>query len=150
MGTRSLVPRAVDGCGARRGAGPGNAGTILRAAEAFGATGVLFLKGTVSPFNPKTLRASAGSLFRLPFASGLDAALARAALSQKKLDLYAAVPKSTQTTSDVDLTRRCGIINRQRRARRQRNATLGGDGPVYPHQRGGIPERGDGCQRAPL
>jgi TrmH family RNA methyltransferase len=36
--------------------------------------------------------------------------LARAALSQKKLDLYAAVPKSTQTTSDVDLTRRCGII----------------------------------------
>ena len=53
---------------------PGNAGTIVRAAEAFGATGVLFLKGTVSPFNPKTLRASAGSLFRVPFLHGVDRA----------------------------------------------------------------------------
>src|SRR5437016_6072802 len=42
---------------------PGNAGAIVRAAEAFGATGVLFLKGTASPHNSKTLRASAGSLF---------------------------------------------------------------------------------------
>src|SRR5438552_3042570 len=38
---------------------PGNAGAILRSAEAFGATGVAFLKGTVSPYNPKCLRASA-------------------------------------------------------------------------------------------
>jgi RNA methyltransferase, TrmH family len=51
---------------------PGNAGAIVRAAEAFGATGVLFLKGTVSPFNSKTLRASAGSLFRVPFGYGMD------------------------------------------------------------------------------
>ncbi len=48
---------------------PGNAGTIVRAAEAFGATGAIFLKGSVSPYNPKTLRASAGSLFRLPTAA---------------------------------------------------------------------------------
>src|ERR1035438_3547759 len=46
---------------------PGNAGAIVRTAEAFGASGVLFVKGTVSPHNPKTLRASAGSLFRVPF-----------------------------------------------------------------------------------
>jgi TrmH family RNA methyltransferase len=45
---------------------PGNAGTLMRAAEAFGATGALFLKGTANAWNPKTLRASAGSLFRLP------------------------------------------------------------------------------------
>ena len=49
---------------------PGNAGAIVRAAEAFGATGAIFVKGTVSPFNPKTLRASAGSLFRVPFLHG--------------------------------------------------------------------------------
>ena len=54
---------------------PGNAGTIVRTAEAFGATGVVFLKGTVSPYNPKTLRASAGSLFRLPFVTGALPAL---------------------------------------------------------------------------
>src|SRR5579862_9194042 len=71
---------------------PGNAGAIVRAAEAFGATGVMFLKGTASPFNSKTLRASAGSLFRIPFLHGLDASLARAALQQNRVTLYAAVP----------------------------------------------------------
>ena len=45
---------------------PGNLGTILRSAEAFGATGIVALTGTVSPWNPKAVRASAGSLFRLP------------------------------------------------------------------------------------
>jgi TrmH family RNA methyltransferase len=47
---------------------PGNLGTILRSAEAFGAAGVLVAEGTVSPFNPKVVRGSAGSVFRLPFA----------------------------------------------------------------------------------
>jgi TrmH family RNA methyltransferase len=45
---------------------PGNLGTILRSAEAFGADGVLSLPGTVSAWNQKALRASAGSTFRLP------------------------------------------------------------------------------------
>jgi len=44
---------------------PGNLGTILRSAEAFGAAGVLLGEGTVSPFNAKVVRGSAGSLFRL-------------------------------------------------------------------------------------
>jgi TrmH family RNA methyltransferase len=45
---------------------PGNLGTILRSAEAFGAAGIVSLPGTVSAWNPKAVRASAGSLFRLP------------------------------------------------------------------------------------
>ncbi|MGC1422102.1 MAG: RNA methyltransferase [Terracidiphilus sp.] len=45
---------------------PGNLGTILRSAEAFGADGVLCLEGTVSEWNPKAVRASAGSVFRIP------------------------------------------------------------------------------------
>ena len=45
---------------------PGNLGTILRSAEAFGATATLSLPGTVSAWNPKAVRASAGSVFRLP------------------------------------------------------------------------------------
>ena len=48
---------------------PGNLGTILRSAEAFGAAGVLSLPGTVSAWNSKAVRASAGSLFRLPLLS---------------------------------------------------------------------------------
>jgi TrmH family RNA methyltransferase len=47
---------------------PGNLGTILRSAEAFGAGAVLLGEGTVSPFNPKVVRGAAGSLFRLPVA----------------------------------------------------------------------------------
>ena len=45
---------------------PGNLGTILRSAEAFGSAGVVLGEGTVSPFNSKVVRASAGSVFRLP------------------------------------------------------------------------------------
>src|ERR1700675_3906354 len=46
---------------------PGNLGTILRSAEAFGAAGIFLTEGTVSPYNSKVLRGSAGSIFRLPF-----------------------------------------------------------------------------------
>ena len=46
---------------------PGNLGTILRSAEAFGAAGIFLTEGTVSPYNTKVLRGSAGSIFRLPF-----------------------------------------------------------------------------------
>jgi TrmH family RNA methyltransferase len=46
---------------------PGNLGTILRSAEAFGAAGIFLTQGTVSPYNSKVLRGSAGSIFRLPF-----------------------------------------------------------------------------------
>ncbi len=45
---------------------PGNLGTILRSAEAFGATGIVSLPGTVSAWNAKAVRASAGSVFRVP------------------------------------------------------------------------------------
>jgi RNA methyltransferase, TrmH family len=49
---------------------PGNVGTILRSAEAFGSAGVVLGEGTVSPFNSKVVRASAGSVFRLPVIHG--------------------------------------------------------------------------------
>jgi RNA methyltransferase, TrmH family len=52
---------------------PGNAGTLLRSAEAFGAAGVLFGRGGVDPFAPKVVRAAMGSLFRIPVA-GVDPA----------------------------------------------------------------------------
>jgi TrmH family RNA methyltransferase len=49
---------------------PGNLGTILRSSEAFGCAGVVLGEGTVSPFNSKVVRASAGSIFRLPIIHG--------------------------------------------------------------------------------
>lgn len=89
---------------------PGNAGTILRAAEAFGATGVMFLKGSVNPYNPKAVRASAGSIFRVPVVAGMDAALARAALEQNRIDFYATLPSGGKAPSAVDLTRKCAFV----------------------------------------
>ena len=57
---------------------PGNLGTILRSAEAFGAHGVISLPGTVSAWNQKAMRASAGSVFRLPvIAAGVDECFSR-------------------------------------------------------------------------
>lgn len=93
---------------------PGNAGTIARAAEAFGASGMLFLKGTVSPWNPKVIRASAGSLFRVPFLHGIDVELARAALGQNRVECFAGVPANSRARvtplAEADLTRRCALV----------------------------------------
>jgi TrmH family RNA methyltransferase len=49
-------------------ADPGNAGTLIRAAEAFGAGGIVFGTGSVEPYHPKVVRAAMGSMFRLPHA----------------------------------------------------------------------------------
>jgi RNA methyltransferase, TrmH family len=74
---------------------PGNVGTIIRAAEAFGATGAAACAanhtGTADPFSPKALRASAGSALRLPIARGVPAAGLLAQLRRAGVKVYAAV-----------------------------------------------------------
>ncbi len=75
---------------------PGNVGTILRAAEAFGATGAATCAagtvGTANPLAPKALRASAGSALRLPILRGRSPAILLAQLRVSGVKLYAAVP----------------------------------------------------------
>ncbi|MDU0348170.1 RNA methyltransferase [Actinomyces sp. MRS3W] len=51
---------------------PGNAGTIIRAADAAGADAVVLVKGSVDPTNPKVVRSTAGSLFHLPVLAGVS------------------------------------------------------------------------------
>lgn len=51
---------------------PGNAGTVLRTADAAGVSAVIFSGESVDPYNPKTVRASAGSLFHVPFGVHAD------------------------------------------------------------------------------
>ena len=89
---------------------PGNAGAIVRAAEAFGATGVAFLKGSVSPWNPKCLRASAGSVFRVPLVAAMDAHLLLAAIEQRKLDMFALMPQGILDLGECNLSHKCAII----------------------------------------
>jgi len=68
---------------------PGNLGTIIRTAEAVGAAGVVATEGSVDPWNAKVVRASAGSIFRLPVVGGFssDVALGRIAETRRTIAL---------------------------------------------------------------
>ena len=82
---------------------PGNLGTIIRSAEAFGAAGLLVGAGTVSPYNPKVVRASAGSLFRLPVV-GVEFPAVLAALRDRGLKLLATSSHKGTALEEADLT----------------------------------------------
>ena len=82
---------------------PGNVGTTLRSAEAFGASGVIATKGTAHPFSPKVLRASAGSALRVPLLCGLALPVALAQLRMAGLRLYAASLRGTLPPARADL-----------------------------------------------
>jgi TrmH family RNA methyltransferase len=68
---------------------PGNFGTILRTAEAAGATGVIASKGCVEAFAPKTLRSAMGSAFRLPMVSDVDIERLLGTLQEKGIRVVA-------------------------------------------------------------
>ena len=72
---------------------PGNAGTIIRSAEAAGADAVVLTPGSVDQYNPKVVRASAGSLFRVPVVTAalVDVALRRLGASSHHGDDYTTV-----------------------------------------------------------
>jgi TrmH family RNA methyltransferase len=70
---------------------PGNAGTLVRSAEAFGAAGVIFGRGGVDPYGAKVVRSAMGSLFRLPIATAApDELVAAAAATRRPLIAAAA------------------------------------------------------------
>ena len=81
---------------------PGNCGTLLRSAEAFGASGALLLEGTVNAYNPKVVRAAAGSLFRLPVVSSNFAELLPK-LREKQVRLVAGSSHKGTPLSTADL-----------------------------------------------
>jgi RNA methyltransferase, TrmH family len=69
---------------------PGNVGTALRSAEAFGATGAVATRGTADPWSPKAVRASAGSALRLPVLRGLAIPILLVQLRVAGVKIYAA------------------------------------------------------------
>lgn len=83
---------------------PGNLGTVIRAAEAFGASGAIVTAGAAHPWSPKALRASAGSTLRLPVVHGIASAVALAQLRIAGFRTYAASTAGSALPSDVDLT----------------------------------------------
>jgi TrmH family RNA methyltransferase len=88
---------------------PGNVGTILRSAEAFGATGVVSLAGTVSAWNPKAVRASAGSLFRLPLlTASAEDCIAR--LRETKVKIWTTAVEGAEAAERIDLAAPVALI----------------------------------------
>jgi RNA methyltransferase, TrmH family len=90
---------------------PGNMGTLVRSAEAFGATGLLTTPGTVSAWNQKALRASVGSVFRMPVVA-VDASEMEE-LKRRGLKLIAAVgtqDADVVAAQKLDFTGPCAVI----------------------------------------
>jgi TrmH family RNA methyltransferase len=83
---------------------PGNAGSIIRAADAAGADAVIFAGESVDPLNPKAVRATVGSLFHLPVIVERDLAAVVDALRQRGLTLLAADGGAETDVFDADLT----------------------------------------------
>jgi TrmH family RNA methyltransferase len=80
---------------------PGNAGTVLRTADAAGADAVIVTGESVDVYNPKCVRATVGSLFHLPIVLGVSAADASAALREAGLRVLAADGRGASDLDDL-------------------------------------------------
>lgn len=89
---------------------PGNLGTMLRTGEGAGITGVIMNKTTVDLFNPKTIRSTMGSIYRVPFfvTENLEETLCE--LKTAGVKLYAAHLKGTHAYDEEDYTGACGFL----------------------------------------
>lgn len=83
---------------------PGNAGTVLRGADAFGASAVLVSDASVDVYNPKVVRSTVGSLFHLPVSVGTPVPELLAACRERGIRLLAADGAGTTMLPDVDLS----------------------------------------------
>jgi TrmH family RNA methyltransferase len=100
---------------------PGNVGTLIRTADACGATGIVATAGTASPFGWKALRAAMGSAFRLPIATHADPSEVVRELRSRGIALLAAVPHGGTALPACHLTGPTALL-------------LGGEGGGVPHE----------------
>ncbi|MBV9156444.1 MAG: RNA methyltransferase [Acidobacteriaceae bacterium] len=89
---------------------PGNAGTIVRSAEAFGGSGIVFLKGCVRVANGKFLRGTAGSIFRMPYLEDVSPAAFMPEIRSARLTLYALVPAADESVSTANFRGGCALV----------------------------------------
>lgn len=88
---------------------PGNAGTLVRSAEAFGASGVVFMRSSVRVSNAKFLRSTAGSIFRLPYLEGVDADELLLQLKRSSVTLWALAAQGAFSIWESDLRQACAL-----------------------------------------
>lgn len=89
---------------------PGNAGTIIRVAESFGASGCIGLEGTVGLYNSKVVRASAGSVFRLPCVWDVSLEELSASLRGDGISLVGTSPHASETIDQWNWQSKTAIL----------------------------------------
>lgn len=89
---------------------PGNLGTIFRTAEAAGVTGIIMSSGTVDIYNPKTIRSTMGSLYRMPFVITADFAKTIRKLQEKQVKIFAAYLTGSVDHTQADYTSDCAFL----------------------------------------
>ena len=89
---------------------PGNLGTILRSAEAFGSAGVLLGEGSVSPFNAKVVRASAGSIFRIPVVIAKGASGVQQTFAKMRSENFRLIATSSHKGTALDQANLTGPV----------------------------------------
>jgi TrmH family RNA methyltransferase len=89
---------------------PGNAGTVLRSADAAGADVVAWCDTTVDPFNPKAVRASAGSVFHVPIVTEVPTGTLLGQLGAAGLQRWGAVAHGGRQPSTVDFTAPVALV----------------------------------------
>ena len=104
---------------------PGNLGTMIRTAEACGATAVLLSKGTVDVYNPKVIRATMGSIFRIPILSNLDFTSTIPFLKEHAIKIYAAHLEATKYYFQCNFTSgSCFLIGNEGNGLTEKTSTL--------------------------
>ena len=81
---------------------PGNLGPLVRTAEGAGVDGIIMTKGTVDIYNPKTIRSTMGSVYRMPFFYTEDLLDVMKQLQERNVKLYAAHLKGKQFYHEMD------------------------------------------------
>lgn len=89
---------------------PGNAGSIIRSADACGFDCVIFSRDSVDPYNPKVIRSTMGSLFHLPVIVSHDLYRTLNSLKERKIQIIAAHPRNAVPVWDADLSDNIAII----------------------------------------
>lgn len=89
---------------------PGNLGTMFRTGEGAGVTGIIMNRATVDVYNPKTVRATMGSIYRVPFFVAEDFAGTISEIKERKVALYAAHLRGSMSYDAPDYTLPCGFL----------------------------------------
>ena len=89
---------------------PGNLGTIIRTAEGAGVTGIIMSSDTVDIYNPKTIRSTMGSVYRMPFAYESDMKAVMQELRQRGIKTYAAHLKGVHNYDEPDYRTGCAFL----------------------------------------